>query len=172
LSAPEQVWAVLGNHDHWTDAAVVAEAVSRAGIRLLRNANGVIRRGAGRLWIAGVDDVLAEQHDLPRALAGIPNGDGVILLAHEPDFADEAALDQRPGLQLSGHSHGGQIRLPFYGATVLPRLARKYPQGLRRVGGMWLYTNRGIGTIDIPIRFNCRPEVTLFTFLPGALHAE
>ena len=66
-------------------------------------------------------------------------------------------------LQLSGHSHGGQVRLPFIGAPQLPYLGTKYPYGLRRVGGMWLYTNRGIGVIAPPIRFNCRPEVTLIT---------
>jgi predicted MPP superfamily phosphohydrolase len=83
-----------------------------------------------------------------------------VLLAHEPDFADQAA-GQNITLQLSGHSHGGQVRLPFVGAPILPYLARKYPYGLRRVGEMWLYTNRGVGLIAPPVRFLCRPEITL-----------
>jgi predicted MPP superfamily phosphohydrolase len=83
-----------------------------------------------------------------------------VLLAHEPDFADQAA-GQNITLQLSGHSHGGQVRLPFVGALILPYLARKYPYGLRRVGEMWLYTNRGVGLIAPPVRFLCRPEITL-----------
>ena len=84
---------------------------------------------------------------------------------HEPDFADEYALDGRVSLQLSGHSHGGQVRLPGLGALVLPRYAQKYDQGLYRVRDMWLYTNRGIGLIGPPVRFCCRPEVTEITLV-------
>jgi hypothetical protein len=88
--------------------------------------------------------------------------DPVVLLAHEPDFADYAArypID----LQLSGHSHGGQIRFPLVGAVYLPRLARKYPRGLRKIERLMLYTNVGIGTLYIPVRWNCAPELTLIT---------
>ena len=84
------------------------------------------------------------------------------MLAHEPDFADVAA-NYPIDLQLSGHSHGGQVRLPVIGAPVLPELGRKYPWGLRRLRKMSLYTNAGIGTIRLPIRWNCPPEVTLLT---------
>jgi predicted MPP superfamily phosphohydrolase len=163
LRAPEGVWAILGNHDHWNNANVVAEALRHAGVCLLRNANGVLTRSGQRLWIAGVDDVLTHHHDLPRALHGIPDGAAVLLLVHEPDFADKAAEDARIGLQLSGHSHGGQISLPFLTRLALPRLARKYVRGLHRVGDLWLYTNRGLGTIGLPLRLNSRPEVTLLT---------
>ena len=85
--------------------------------------------------------------------------------AHEPDYADEVAADGRVSLQLSGHSHGGQVRLPFIGPPLLPYLGRKYPAGLYRVGGMWLYVNRGVGLISPPVRFNCRPEVTQLTLV-------
>jgi predicted MPP superfamily phosphohydrolase len=89
-----------------------------------------------------------------------------VLLAHEPDFADYAA--QFPiDLQLSGHSHGGQVRLPGLGALVLPSLARKYPIGLNRVGSLQVYTNVGIGVINPPVRFHCPPEVTLLTLARG-----
>jgi predicted MPP superfamily phosphohydrolase len=71
-------------------------------------------------------------------------------------------------LQLSGHSHGGQIRLPLAGAPYLPQLARKYPCGWRHLGPLNLYTNRGLGTVDLPVRFNCPPEVTLLTLRSGA----
>ena len=163
LSAPEGVWAILGNHDHWNNADVVAEALRHAGVSLLRNANGALLRSGQRLWIAGVDDVLTHYHDLPRALQGIPEGAATILLAHEPDFADKAAKDARVSLQLSGHSHGGQINLPYLTGLALPRLARKYVRGLHHVGDLWLYTNRGLGTTGLPLRLNSRPEVTLFT---------
>ena len=163
LRAPLGVFTILGNHDHWTDAAVVSRALMDAGLPLLRNEGCLIETNGEAFWLAGVDDVWERHADLDKALAGAPEDVPKLLLAHEPDYADYVAADGRVSLQLSGHSHGGQVRLPFVGATVLPYLATKYPYGLRQVGSMWLYTNRGIGVIAPPVRFNCRPEVTLFT---------
>ena len=114
-----------------------------------------------------MDDVLAGRPDLGLALRGIPTDEPVILLAHEPDWADYVA-PHPVDLQLSGHSHGGQIRFPLIGAVVLPELARKYPWGLRRIGSLTLYTNAGIGTILVPMRLNCPPEITLITLRAGA----
>jgi predicted MPP superfamily phosphohydrolase len=165
LQAPAGVFAILGNHDHWTDAEQVCEAAREAGVTVLRNQGMALQEGA--LWLAGVDDVWEEKHDLEAALGGAPDESAVILLAHEPDYADEVAADGRVALQLSGHSHGGQVRFPYFGATVLPYLGRKYPFGLRQVGSMWLYTNRGVGVVSPPVRFNCRPEITLLTLLPA-----
>lgn len=164
LTAPAGVYAVLGNHDHWTDAQTVATAVQRAGVTVLRNAQVALTRAGATLHLAGVDDYWERYADLSRALADVPRSAPTILLAHEPDYADLAARDPRVVLQLSGHSHGGQVRLPFIGAPLLPPLGRKYPLGLRQVGGMQVYTNRGIGVLSPPVRFNCRPEITLFTF--------
>lgn len=152
------VLASLGNHDHWTDADAVAGALSDAGLTVLRNA---AREVADGLWIAAVDDVWEQRADLDQALADVPAGATVVLLAHEPDYADTVAAGGRVSLQLSGHSHGGQIRVPFVGPLVLPRLAHKYPAGLYRVSRMWLYVNRGVGLVRPAVRFNCRPEVTL-----------
>jgi predicted MPP superfamily phosphohydrolase len=152
------VLACLGNHDHWTDADAVAGALTDAGITVLRNA---AREVADGLWVAAVDDVWERYADLEKALEGVPAGATVVLLAHEPDYADEVAADGRVSLQLSGHSHGGQVRLPFAGPLVLPYLGRKYPAGLYRVGEMWLYVNRGVGLVSPAVRFNCRPEVTV-----------
>lgn len=167
LRAPMGVYAALGNHDHWTDAETVAEAARSAGVTVMRNQGLPLERGRGRLWLAGVDDVWEGQQDLGAALADVPRGTPVVLLAHEPDYADEVALDGRVAVQLSGHSHGGQVRLPYFGAPILPFWGRKYPYGLKRVMSMWVYTNRGIGMVPPPVRFNCRPEVTLFTFSIG-----
>jgi predicted MPP superfamily phosphohydrolase len=86
-----------------------------------------------------------------------------VLLAHEPDYADTVAADGRVCLQLSGHSHGVQVRVPFLGPLVLPYLARKYHAGLYAVGDMRLYVNRGVGLVAPAVRLNCRPEVTLVT---------
>jgi predicted MPP superfamily phosphohydrolase len=194
LRAPLGVYAVLGNHDHWTDPAVVSRHIRRAGIQLLVNeavplaaprgtgsvaaavqrAPGLLKTSSDSavrnpqsdnspsLWLAGVDDVRAGKADLPRALAKVPQAAPVLLLAHEPDFADVAA-EHGVALQLSGHSHGGQVRVPGLGAPVLPYLARKYPMGLYRIGLMRLYVNRGIGTTTLGVRLNCLPEVTLLT---------
>jgi predicted MPP superfamily phosphohydrolase len=99
---------------------------------------------------------------MDQTLRGIPPVEATILLAHEPDFADEAA-NYPIDLQLSGHSHGGQIWIPVIGAPWLPPMSRRYPRGLYRVKDLTLYTNMGIGTIHAPIRLNCPPEVTLIT---------
>lgn len=162
LHAPLGVFASLGNHDADSDAPRIIDAFQAHGIAVLRNRSLPLEPDAGRLWLAGVDDVLVGKPDLDLSLRGIPREEPVILLAHEPDFADQA-VRYPVDLQLSGHSHGGQIRFPLIGAPYLPELARKYPRGLRRVGPLTLYTNVGLGTIRIPARLNCPPEVTLFT---------
>lgn len=160
LRAPRGVYACLGNHDHWTDAGTVAAALEAAGVRVLRNAGALVADG---LWLAAVDDVWERQADLDAALAEAPPGALTVLLAHEPDFADAVAADGRVALQLSGHSHGGQVRLPILGPPVLPYLAQRYSAGLYRLGAMQLYVTRGVGCITPPARFNCRPEVTVIT---------
>ena len=164
FQAPEGIFAILGNHDYWTDAATVIQSVQRAGnTQLLRNTHAIIQRGDAALHIAGVDDIWERKHDLQQALDGIPENAAVILLAHEPDFADEAAATKLIGLQLSGHSHGGQVRVPGRGALVLPYLGQKYDMGLFHLNDMTLYVNRGVGMVSPYIRFNCRPEITHFT---------
>lgn len=159
--------AVLGNHDDTSDPDEIARALGRAGIRVLRNQSIPVEHQGGRVWVAGVNDVLGGTADVGQALRAVPDGEAAILLCHEPDYADEVAA-QAIDLQLSGHSHGGQVRLPLIGPPYLPPLARKYPWGLRRVGRMALYTNGGIGTIRIPVRWNCPPEVTLLRLRSGS----
>ena len=162
MSAPHGLWAVLGNHDCETDQEEVTRAVKAEGIPVLENHSQAIEQDGARFWLAGVDDVLSGTADLAETLHGIPANDAVILLAHEPDFADQAAkfpID----LQLSGHSHGGQIRIPFVPLFYLPDLAKKYVMGNYQVGPLPLYTNAGIGTVDIPVRLNCPPEITFIT---------
>lgn len=154
--------AILGNHDVNCGAHTVTEALQAKGIPVLRNSALSLEQNGKRLWIAGVDDALEGKPDLAKALAGIPKEEPVVLLAHEPDFVD--VTKRYPvDLQLSGHSHGGQIRIPMVGALYLPRLAHKFPKGMYNFGPLTLYTNVGIGTIIIPARFDCPPEVTLFT---------
>ena len=162
LHAPLGVYAIMGNHERRMLPSVSEEPFRRAGLAVLCNVAQRITVGVGSLWIVGMDDVLMRHGDLDRALSGVPADASKILLVHEPDFADRAA--QFPiDLQLSGHTHGGQIRLPGIGPLLLPILGRKYPMGLYRVRNTWVYTNRGLGVNHPAVRFNCRPEITLFT---------
>ncbi len=162
LRARYGVFAILGNHDHDSEPDRVIAALEGQGIQLLRNASHPIEAAGARLWVTGVDDVLTGKPDLDVSLKGIPRSEPVVLLAHEPDYADHASA-YPVDLQLSGHSHGGQVRLPLIGAPILPDMAKKYPWGLRRVGPLTLYTNVGLGTIRIAARLNCPPEITLIT---------
>ncbi|MEO0565880.1 MAG: metallophosphoesterase, partial [Chloroflexota bacterium] len=156
-------YAVLGNHDHWTDPDWIAHTLEASGVHVLRNHVCTLARGEARLHIAGVDDIYEKQHDLNAVLDAIPDDGAAVLLAHEPDFADESAATGRFDLQLSGHSHAGQIRLPGIGALWLPELGEKYPVGLYEIDGMYQYTSRGLGSLTPNVRFWCRPEVTQIT---------
>jgi predicted MPP superfamily phosphohydrolase len=168
LHAPHGVFAILGNHDWGTDPERICDALRQAGIRVLRNQAVPIERDGARLWLAGSDCAYFNHADLDRALAAVPENEPVLLLAHEPDFADYAAF-YPVDLQLSGHSHGGQIVAPMIGAPYLPRLGRKYVRGRYKIRKMQLYTNRGIGVGGAPIRFNAPPEVTLARLYPASI---
>jgi predicted MPP superfamily phosphohydrolase len=157
--------AVLGNHDVASDPKFVTAALESYGIRVLRNRSQSVQENGSRLWFCGLDSLVGNP-DIDLALRGIPKGEAVVLLVHEPDFADDASC-HTVDLQLSGHSHGGQVWLPGIGAPWLPQNARKYPRGRYRVGNLPLYTNIGVGTIRLPVRLNCTPEVTLFTLRAG-----
>ena len=162
--APRDVTvAVLGNHDHWTDPDAVGRILEASKIVHLKNGVHTVTRGRAGLHLAGVDCTYLMQDRLDSVLAMIPGEGAAVLLAHEPDYADISAATGRFGLQISGHSHGGQIVLPKIGAPVLPPHGRKYPTGRYQMNGMVQYTNRGLGTAHFRVRFNCRAEVTEFT---------
>ncbi len=166
LTAPHGLWAVMGNHDDATDPEHVTRALQAENIQVLANQSEPIEQDGVRFWLAGVKDVLSGTADLSATLHGVPAGEAVILLAHEPDFADEAS--QYPiDLQLSGHSHGGQVRIPFLPPLYLPELAKKYVWGTYRVGPLTLHTSAGLGTVGVPMRLNCPPEITLLTLRPS-----
>lgn len=163
LTSEFKVLGVLGNHDHWTDSTKVREMLSSCGIFELKNDVHVIVKNGESLCIAGLDDISEDEHRMEDLLERLPINTTSILLAHEPDYAEVSSSFGRFVLQLSGHSHGGQVVIPFLGPPILPKWARKYPAGLYRVGEMWLYTNRGVGMTSPFVRFNCRPEITVFT---------
>jgi uncharacterized protein len=162
IKAVDGCVAVLGNHDHWSDAKIVRRILKRSGVIELNNATLTIQRRIATLHLAGVDDILMGFDDLESVLTKLPSDGAAILLAHEPDFAARSAASRRFDLQISGHTHGGQVHLPKFGPVVLPQQGRKYPCGLYQVNEMILYTNRGLGTADIQLRYNCPAEITLF----------
>lgn len=162
MRAPHGLWAVMGNHDAFTDSDRVTSSLQAEGIHVLSNQSVPIERDGARFWLGGVDDVLGGTADLNATLHNLSADEAVVLLAHEPDYADHVA--RHPvDLQLSGHSHGGQVRVPFIPPLFLPELARKYVWGLYQIGGLALYTNPGLGTVRVPVRLNCPPEITLLT---------
>lgn len=163
LDARFGVFGVLGNHDHWRGARIVRRALEDSGIVMLQNSGFLLTVGRGELFLAGLESAWAGHPDLRGALQNRRRDAPTILLVHEPDYADTSAADGRISLQLSGHSHGGQVRLPLVGALRLPKWGRRYDHGLYRLRDMLLYTNRGIGLVNVPIRFNCSPEVTEIT---------
>jgi len=171
LRAPLGVYVVPGNHERHVPPEVGELPFRRAGLTVLANAAERVQVGDDALWIVGVDDMVMRRGNLRQALQGVPDAACKVLLVHEPDLADQAS--QYPvDLQLSGHTHGGQIRVPGLGALLLPVMGRKYPMGLYNVRGMWVYTNRGLGVNRPALRFNCRPEITLFTLRPNGAGAR
>lgn len=156
--------AVLGNHDLANDAAKVTRALERVGIVVLRNRAHPVATGSDRLWVAGIDEALLARADPAATFAPIPTGAATIALWHEPDGADQTAA-LGAFAQLSGHSHGGQVRLPGLGPIAVPPGGRRYVVGWNRAAGMPIYTTRGIGVYRPPIRLNCPPEVTLVTLV-------
>jgi uncharacterized protein len=167
LKAPHGVWAVLGNHDALSAPERVTDALQSAGIPVLSNRSVPIERDGARFWLSGLDDVIGGFPDLAGSLHAVAPEEAVVLMAHEPDYADVVA-GYPVDLQLSGHSHGGQVRVPFVTPTYLPELGRKYVWGIFQIRELTLYTNAGIGTVQLPIRFNCPPEITYLTLKRGS----
>lgn len=163
LSAPDGTTAVLGNHDHWTDAEQVRKLLRDSGATVLDNDWTTVERAGEELHIAGVDDVMVGMDRLDKLMNSMPARSPAILLAHEPDFADISAATGRFALQLSGHSHGTQVVLPGGKPVIRGPHFRNYPIGRYEVQEMTLYTNRGLGTNVFWMRMNCPPEIALLT---------
>lgn len=159
LRARYGVYAVLGNHDHWTDAALITDLFRAEGIHVLVNEGLRFAHGDASFWLAGVDDTMVGLEDLPLALAGSIDSEMKLLLAHNPIILRRAA---RAGvdLVLSGHTHGGQVAWrPEKNLSGRPR--RRLLKGLGRRGQTQIYVTRGLGTVVLPIRYGCPPEVSL-----------
>ena len=163
LRAPLGVYGVLGNHDYWAGGDYLAARLANVGVTMLRNEARRLRApGGADFWLVGVDSAVRRHDDLEGALQGIPATDFRLLLAHEPEVADMVTRrGLRVDLQLSGHSHGGQVVLPRIGAPMLPRLGRRYIRGLYTAPP--IYTSRGLGAVPPYLRYNSPPEVTVIT---------
>jgi predicted MPP superfamily phosphohydrolase len=161
LNAPEGIWAVLGNHDHYTDPELTTQALQRNHITVLNNANTMIRRGDEAIQLSGIDDWSWAGTDWTRAFFGLDEKRPTVLLSHQPIVLD-LPQSQKVSLILSGHTHGGQINLPFIGAPV--RFVTKdlrYARGHFRRGQTQLYVSSGTGVIGLPVRFGARPEIAV-----------
>ena len=161
LSAPEGVWAVLGNHDHYTDPELTTRALQRQHITVLNNAHTTLQRGSDAIQLSGIDDWSWNATDWQRAFSGLKSDTPTILLSHQPSVLDLEQV-QKVALILSGHTHGGQLKLPFFGAPA--RFATqdlKYARGLFRSGDTQLYVSAGTGVIGLPLRFGVRPEIAV-----------
>jgi len=164
LSAPRGKLAVFGNHEHWTDLDVARrQLTATAGCDLLQNESITFMEGSAVLCIVGLDDPWTRHEDFGRAFASVPKGAPTILLSHTPDIAAEAA-SRSVDLVLCGHTHGGEVVLPWIGPPyVWARTGRRFGSGLNHEGTTAVYTNRGIGRGFLPFRLNCPPEIALFT---------
>ena len=169
IVAPDGSLAVMGNHDHWLGAERVRPVLREAGLTLLDNDVCAIHRGDAALYVAGVDNVTVGADDLTAVLTKLPNDGPALILAHEPDFADETAVTHRFFLQLSGHSHGSQIILPGIGPLLRGHHFKKYPVGRYQVGNMVQYTSRGVGTHTFRLHLNCPSEIVVITLHPARL---
>src|SRR5918993_487250 len=161
LRARRGVYAVLGNHDNWVDAELVTDLFTLAGIRVLNNEGMRFEDRGASFWLAGVQDTMVGLEDLPLALAGSSGAEMKLLLAHNPVILRRAA---RSGvdLVLSGHTHGGQVTWRSE-RSASGRVRRRILRGLGRRGETQIYVTRGLGTVVLPVRYGCLPEVSVLT---------
>jgi len=168
LWAEHGVFAVLGNHDHWEGAPATRQALADADIPEIDSSSVTLDVGGSRLAIGGVDDLWTARQDLEATFDGVPGDVPRLLMSHNPDYAEAMPEGVRVDLMVSGHTHGGQVWLPLVGAPMVPsRHGQKYRAGLVQGPRCRVYISRGLGTITPPVRFLCRPELTVLTLRRG-----
>jgi predicted MPP superfamily phosphohydrolase len=167
LAPSTGVLAVLGNHDHWSSAERISEALRGAGADVLANESRRIRTRGEHLTVVGIDDLWSRHAEPARAFSAVNPGESTVVLAHNPDTA-LYARHLRPGVMLSGHTHGGVVRIPGYGSPLrsILRIGKQYYSGLNPYEDFHIYTNRGLGTFWLRVRINCRPEISRFSLTP------
>ncbi len=167
LQAPLGVFTSMGDHDYFGDEEHLVAALRAKGVSILRNEGVAIEKGGARLWLAAIDDTWTRRDDLALALALRPEGLATVLLAHDPDRFDQAA-DAGVELVLSGHTHGGQVAMPFMARALnFAKLRYKYTLGFYERGRSRLYVHPGLGTTGPPFRLGAAPEVTVLVLRAG-----
>ncbi len=162
LAARDGIYAVLGNHDYWANADGVIAALTVKGVRFIMNRSIAIRRGDEVIALAGIDEIYRGRPDINAAFGRVDPRVPCIGLTHHPDIIDDLE-DRRIDLLLCGHTHGGQIRFPFFGSVVVPsKHEARYASGFHRLGRVLMYVSRGLGAIP-PLRILCKPEIATFT---------
>jgi len=167
LQPKSGLFAILGNHDHWSSAERVTDALKRAGADVLANDSRRLFLRNEKVVVVGIDDLWSRRAEPARAFGDVSSDECTIVLAHNPDTA-LYARHLRPGVMLSGHTHGGVVRIPFYGSPLksILRIGKEFYSGLNRYEDFYIYTNRGLGTFWLRIRINCPPEVSRFSLIP------
>lgn len=161
LAARDGVYAILGNHDYWSGAEAIVKTLTARGVELITNRSIVLRRDGSMLRLLGIDEMYRGQPDVEAAFAGVLPGEACLGVSHHPDIVDMLG-GRRLDLLLCGHTHGGQIRFPFFGAVVVPsRHEARYASGFHQVESVFMYVSRGIGAVP-PLRILCRPELATF----------
>jgi len=167
LKAPYGVYSVLGNHDHWADTGRSLWWLEKSG-QSIRHKVKFLERHGQKLWFAGAGDLWEDHISIDKLVADIPENDRTIVLAHNPDSADTVNTDSKIDLFISGHTHGGQINIPFIGTPVLPVKNYTYSSGLKKsTNGTPVFISKGIGWALYPVRFNCYPEIAVISLKSG-----
>lgn len=166
LKSKHGIFAVLGNHDYASNTARMKSLAKSADIELMGNEHRVLKIKGKKLCIAGVEDLWTKRTCLKTAMQNAPKNTPKILLCHNPDFAESMPRDLEIDLMISGHTHGGQVKIPFIGPVVLPINHKKYAEGLVQGPACKVFISRGLGMVGYPVRFNCKPEIPLLTIKP------
>ncbi len=165
LHAPTGVFGVLGNHDWWDDGPRIHHEFDEQHVQILEDASQHLQFGKHGFWIVGVSDYTEGAHDVNKALSGITGNDPIIILTHSPDIFPD--VPSRVGLTIAGHTHGGQVYVPFLGRPVIPsKYGQRYAMGLIEENGKQIFVGSGIGTSTLPIRFMTPPEVSILKIYP------
>ncbi|MDP4086225.1 MAG: metallophosphoesterase [Bacillota bacterium] len=165
IHATKGKFCIYGNHDHGGYGSSLYKQIMKDSdfTLLLNEAKPIKQTDGSSIYLIGIDDAMLGMPDLALAIEKLPKNAFTILLSHEPDLADHVS-SYNINWQLSGHSHGGQVKIPFIGPLIIPPFARKYPEGHYTIGKtLNLYVNRGIGTTRLPFRFMAKPELTIFS---------
>jgi predicted MPP superfamily phosphohydrolase len=166
LSAPLGVWAVLGNHDRWFDGARVQRALETAGIPVLEDESRRLEHGGCAFWLAGIGDYWTTRHDVGAALAQVSDSAPVLLFTHNPDVFPE--VPDGVALSIAGHTHGGQVYIPFVGRPIVPsKYHERFAIGPIVEGGRHYFVSSGVGTSILPVRFLVTPEVSVLSLRAG-----